>query len=352
MPGSSSQAHELKWISARHLQHFISQAEAAHVDIGQLLEDAGLNRERLADPDYPVPVPAIELMLSAVTREHNQPLLGLRLAHDIQPATFGPLGYIAQACPTFGDVLDMVVRYNGLLSNIGNSSVVHTPGNVEVRWECVAGGRVFRQQATEYVLGAFVVLARLLLPGRRDLPQAVNFSHHPPASAAHMREYVSFFRCPVYFGQAVSSTVLPTAALKVRLRHGDAFMREMLERHAANVLKQRTQPSSIPDEVKHLIRAMIIDGAPGKDAIAAQLGMSGRSLHRKLQDAGTSYQELLDGVRLEIACERLRETENTSAEIADCLGFSTPQAFLRWFKQCSGQTPSEYRSHHRKTEPA
>lgn len=343
MPNAAKHA-ELKWISARHLQHFVSHAEAARVDVDKLLEDAGLNRARLVDPDYVVPISAIELMLATLTREHNQPLMGLRLSRDIQPATFGPLGYIAQACPAFGDVLDVLVRYNGLLSNIGNTSIVHAPGSIEVRWECSAGGRVFRQQATEYVLGAFVTLGRLLIPGQQDLPLSVNFAHQRPASVRHAREYVSYFQCPVYFDRPLSSVVLPIAALKTKLRHGDAFVRELMERHAANLLKQRTSPSSIPDEVSHLIRAMIVDGVPGKDAVAELLGMSGRSLHRKLQDSGTNYQALLDQVRMEIASVRLGSSEDSNAEISDSLGFSTRQAFLRWFKQRTGKTPSEFKN--------
>jgi AraC-like DNA-binding protein len=351
MPNTAKHA-ELKWISARHLQHFISHAEAARVDADKLLEDAGLNRARLADPDYVVPIAAIELMLAILTREHNQPLMGLRLSRDIQPATFGPLGYIAQACPTFGDVLEVLVRYNGLLSNIGSTSIVHAPGSVEVRWDCSAGGRVFRKQATEYVLGSFVTLGRLLMPGQQDLPLSVNFAHPRPTSAKYAREYVSYFQCPVYFERPLSSVVLPVATLKTRLRHGDAFVRELMERHAANLLKQRTSPSSIPDEVSHLIRAMIVDGVPGKDAVAAQLGMSGRSLHRKLQDAGSSYQDLLDQVRLEIARERLGSAGDSATEISDSLGFSTRQAFLRWFKQHTGKTPSEYKNQINPSEPS
>ena len=333
----------LKWISARHLRHFIAQAQAVGVNVDLLLEDAGVVRERLDDPDYPVPVSAIELMLSAIMREQAQPLIGLRLAYNIQPATFGPLGYLAQSCTTFSDVLQVITRYSGLLSNIGKTSVVPVPGGVEVHWECLAGGKLFRQQATEYVLGTFVVLARLLIPGRKDVPASVSFAHAKPELTAHARRYISFFRCPVYFDKPFSAVTLSTQALQTRLPHGDSFMKEMLERHAANVLKQRSVTSTLSDEVRHLIRALTIDGAPSKETVAAQLGMSARNLHRKLGEEGSSYRALLDEVRLEIAVEHLQGTTESSAEISERLGFSTRQAFLRWFKQSTGKTPTEYR---------
>jgi AraC-like DNA-binding protein len=349
MPATTKHA-ALKWISARHLQHFIANAEKAGVDIDLLLEDAGVVRARLSDPDYPVPVAAVELMLSTITREYAEPLVGLRLARDIQPATFGPLGYIAQACTTFADVLEVVTRYSGLLSNIGKSSVVHAPDATEVRWECTAGGRIFRRQATEYVLGSFVTLARLLMPERQDMPRAVTFTHPGPDSPRHARGYVSFFKCPVYFGRPASAVVIPALALKARLRHGDAFIKSLLERHAATMLKQRTTDSSLGDEVSHLVKAMILDGVPTKDMVAAQLGMSGRSLHRKLEDAGTSYREILDRVRLEIASERLKFAADSTTEISGSLGFSTRQAFLRWFKQRTGETPGEFRTKNQRSD--
>jgi AraC-like DNA-binding protein len=334
----------LKWISARHLKHFIAQTESAGVDINDLLDEAGIVRDRLADPDYPVPVSAIELMISAAMRERDDPLLGLRMARNLQPAALGPLGFLAQSCATFADVLEMISRYSGLLSNIGRTSVVRHPGEVEIRWDCLAGGRLFRQQASEYVLGIFVVTARLLMPGRKDLPVAVNFMHRRPASPEHARQYIAFFQCPVYFDRPITSITLPAHTLQAKLRHGDAFMKEMLERHAANLLRQRNVASSLRDEVRHLIRALMIDGTPAKNAVAGQLGMSERSLHRRLGESGSSYRELLDEVRLEVATEQLKSSTESTTEISERLGFSTRQAFLRWFKQSTGQTPGEFRS--------
>ena len=91
---------------------------------------------------------------------------------------------------------------------------------------------------------------------------------------------------------------------------------------------------------------MIINGVPTKDMVAEQLGMSGRSLHRRLQEPGTSYRQQLDAVRLEFARQRLHNSSDSLNTIAEYLGFASHQAFLRWFKQSTGQTPGEYRRHH------
>src|SRR3546814_17622906 len=94
------------------------------------------------------------------------------LAADIQPATFGVLGYISQSCATFSDVLDAVSSYRGLLSNIGANAIQYEPGSVMLNWRCLAGSTVFPRQASEYVTGVLVSLLRLLLPGTAPFPHA------------------------------------------------------------------------------------------------------------------------------------------------------------------------------------
>ena len=333
----------LGWISVRHLQHIVARGEGIGISMKELMDEAGLTQSKLNDADGLIPISAIEAMLVAFSKRYSDPLMGLHLADDIQPATFGALGYITQVCSTFSEVLEMLTRYSGLLSNIGKTSVVFNPGSVQVCWECAVGSPFLKQQATEYVLGSLMVLMRLLLPEKSDFLKSVQFAHAKPDDAELNRKYFSFFKCPVYFGQTTSCVVVGSDVLKTKLRHGDAFMKDALDRHAQNILRQRTQVSSLTDEVRHLIGAMIINGVPTKEMVAMQLGISGRSLHRKLEEMGTGYREILDQVRLKIAQTRLQEGVDSMSAIAEHLGFHSHQAFQRWFKQSTGQTPGEYR---------
>lgn len=325
----------------------IARGDAAGVRVDELLSEAGLARARLVDADGLVPLSAIESILSVVSERYGDPLMGLHMAHAIQPATFGAVGYILQTATSFADVLDVMTRYNGFLSNIGRTSVSHEPGAVHLRWECLAGSPQLRRQATEYVLGAISVLSRLLMPEQKHLLTAVHFAHSRPDDAELAREYFDFFKCPVHFDKPVSAVIVPASVLNTRMRHGDAFMREVIERHAQTLLRQREQAASLPDQVRHLIGAMIIDGVPSKEMVAQQLGVSSRSLHRKLEELGTGYRELLDEVRLGIAQSNLLQGEESINQIAEQLGFRSHQAFLRWFKQSTALTPGEYRKQHR-----
>jgi len=333
----------LGWVSARHLQHALARAEAAGLRLDELLAEGGLSKAALAETDALVPIQALENMLAAVSARYPDPLLGLHLAGDIQPATYGAIGHIAQACPTLADAIEVVPRYNGLLSNIGKTTLVPLPGAMLVRWDCLAGSEILRRQLTEYVLGSFAVLLRTLLPEQRQLLQAVHFVHARPAKAERVREYFEFFRCPVYFEQPNAGVVIGADAMKMRLHHGDVVLKDLLERHAQNLLKQRQQKASLSEEVRQLVAAMIGRGLPSRDAVAMQLGLSGRSLHRKLEELGSSFREILDAVRLDLAQARLRGEGESLSSISEQLGFRSRQAFLRWYKQATGRTPGEYR---------
>lgn len=332
------------WVSARHLQHILRQAGMAGLSAETLLETAGLSLTRLQDADGIVPLTAVEQLLSVLDRHPAGIMAGLRLAHDIEPATFGALGLLLQSCPTLADALEALVRFNGLLSNIGTTSLAFDPGCVTLNWHCTTGSPAFRRHATEYVLGSFVVFARLLLPDPTELPRAVHFAHAQPAGTDARRDYFSFFRCPVFFNEATSGVTLPASLLTARLPHGDAALNALLKQHTLNLLHARSRPARLQDDVRRLILVMMSRGIPSRDLVARQLGTSERSLHRHLQEAGTSFRAVLDDARLEVARQQLAQGSSTVSEIADRLGFGSHQAFLRWFKHLTGMTPGEFRN--------
>lgn len=336
------------WIAARHLQHIVARGEAAGVKMTPVLADAGVTADMLANADAPITLAAVEILLASVSKRYSSPLLGLYLASDIQPATFGVIGYMSQACTTLAEVLEAAIRYRGLLSNIGNLSVTHRPGLVDIHWECQAGGPAFRLHATDYVLGALASLSRLLVPENARLVHSVSLARGRPASPARVREYAAFFGAPVLFDSPRSTLTVTAATAHAPLRHGDAFMKDLLERHAQDQLRRRARINPLSEDVRRLAEAMLADGLPVKRVIARQLGMSSRSLHRKLQDENTGFRAIIDEVRVQTARQHVL-AGNPARAVANELGFSTHQAFLRWFRRQTGMSPAQFRYSHAAT---
>lgn len=332
------------WVSMRHLQHIAARGRQAEgLDVAAVLEEAGLKPDHLANAEDRIPLPALEAMLAAFERRHDVAMLGLELASDIQPATFGILGHLAQACSTFGGVLDEVTRFNGLLSNIGETSVARAPGEVAICWTCGAGSPAFKREATEYVLGAMARLMRFLMPEQDEPIRKVTFAHARPDDPRLSRRYYRFFRAPVYFDQPIASIVVPASLLAIRMPHGDDRLKALLEAHANQQLQQHRNSETLGDEVRHVIGILMAEGTPTKEGVARQLGLSSRTLHRRLQAAGTSYRALLDTARLQRADDLLCREAASVATTAARLGFSSHQSFVRWFKQHAGATPANYR---------
>jgi AraC-like DNA-binding protein len=331
------------WISARHLKHFIARGGAAGFDVEALLHESGIAPALLSNEESLVPVALIEAALEVMAQQKHGQLFGLQLAMDIPPATFGVLGLLAQSCPTFADVLAVVTRYNGLLSNIGHTSVHYSPGRVHLRWQCLAGGPRFRQHATEYVLASFVVLGRALMRNGQLEPEQVRFAHAGPSHAARMSEYQSVLRCPVYFDAEQSELIFSCELLNAPLHHADSALRQTLQLYADELLERRRQPPLVSDEVSRLIASLFELGAVGAEAVASQLGISTRHLYRKLSQEGVSYKVLLDRVRLEKAKHCLWHSNDTMEVLAEGLGFQSRQTFMRWFKASAGMTAGQYR---------
>lgn len=331
------------WVSIRHVQLAVVLLQAAGLNGDELLASGGLTHAQLADGHARVPLAVFESLFDGYEAVRDDPFMGLHMADAIQPSTLGSLGFLLQSCGTVADLLDIYVRFRGLLSTVGASEVVHAPGRFELRWDCIAGSERFRRQACEYVIGSFSVVSRLLVPAM-SAHICVQFAHPAPAQPEHVRKYFDFFGCPVYFDRPHTSIIASSSLLKMRLPHGDAVLKELLERHASHMLERQAAPACLTKDVRRLIKALLLDGSPTKEAVATQLGISARSLHRRLEAAGTSYSAQLDAVRLSIAHEALARDDVAIADLAEQLNFSSPQAFMRWFKTLSGMTPGHYRS--------
>lgn len=340
MPSGDARKH---WVSIHHLKHFLGHGDSVGLDRGALLEALGISSGQLDDAEATLAVTALEPLLEQLTAASPDQPIGLRLASDIQPATFGVLGLLTQSSPRFADVLELLVRYNGLLSDIGQVSLKPAPGRMVIRWECQAGGPLFRRHAREYVLASLVTLGRALLPTRAEFPLMVTFPHSAPRRRSERADYQTLFRCPVYFDRPSAGIVVPATLLDRPLRHGDPAIRHALERHADELLRRRRRPAPLGGDVRRLLNAMLGEQDPSATEIAHQLGLSERSLHRRLSLENTSFQALLDEVRLIRARTLLRDSNEPLDELAVHLGLQSRQSMIRWFRRLTGLTPGQYR---------
>jgi AraC-like DNA-binding protein len=116
----------------------------------------------------------------------------------------------------------------------------------------------------------------------------------------------------------------------------------VLNRHAAELLEKLPQENGIVDGVRRALAESLRGGDASISAVSKRLGMSARTLQRKLSDLGTSHQELLDDMRRDLSRKYLQESGMAICEVAFLLGFSDTSVFHRAFRRWTGETPGEY----------
>jgi AraC-like DNA-binding protein len=154
--------------------------------------------------------------------------------------------------------------------------------------------------------------------------------------------YVRFFRCPVEFGAPVDALTFDKQVLDQPLpaanpelaQHNDGLIQRYLSKIGQDTLVARVRGALVEQ----------LGSDPSPVALSAALGMSARTLQRRLQEQGTSVVELLSEVRQELACAYLRDKTYSITEIAFLLGFEDSSAFARAFRRWTGRSPSEYRA--------
>jgi len=127
------------------------------------------------------------------------------------------------------------------------------------------------------------------------------------------------------------------------MRQPDEQLLKTLENHADILMADISHKQPLPLQTKNVIRGLLLEGIPRKEIVAKRLGLTERTLQRRLQQFDCSYQQILDEVRLDQAKELLTQTELSIQDIAAKLGFSEPRSFHRSFKNWLGITPGDFR---------
>jgi AraC-like DNA-binding protein len=198
----------------------------------------------------------------------------------------------------------------------------------------------------EFAVAGFLRLARTF-GGPRVVPQAVSFEHARPV---HHREYARVFGDVARFGQPTTALTLDRSALdRVQLhQHPELFA--LLRSQAERVLERVTVELGPADQVKRYLLARPPARIPDISTAARDLGLSARSLRRRLAADETTYRSLVRATLEASAGHMLRDPRRSIQETAGALGFSNVGAFYRAFKRWTGMTPAQYRE--RRAAPA
>ncbi len=265
--------------------------------------------------------------------------LPYRYGASVRADDLSALGLGLKTAETLRDALRRLVRYIVLLSDSLEYALVDGPDGVTALTLSRPAHRRGARLANECAFAA-VMTALGEAAGRRVVPRAVTFTHPRPASIV---EAHSYFGCPVTFDAPRNAIEFGASTLAMRGRLADQGLSAFLVAHLEE-LRAQQEERSLVDSVHATITDLLPDGPPKKSVIARRLGMSERTLHRRLAEHGATYQSLTARARREGAEALLADSRHSLAEIAFLTGFSDQSSFQRAFKAWTGRTPASFRS--------
>jgi AraC-like DNA-binding protein len=305
----------------------------------ELAAKAGIDTDLLHVQDARLPMPATTELWRLAVEVTGDPCFGVEVARFVRPGTLQGLSHGIVASDTFRDALARMGRFGSIA---GTSPCEMTIAERNGRLTCIAPWRDDREQPSYEAMEAIVsslVRAGRFLGGRSLSPIEVHLLR-PAAPASD--KFEQFFGCPVRYGSASYGLVYDATACARPLLGGCEAIARAADRLAIDCLNRLRSPRSTADRVREVVASSLIDTRPTARTVAADLAMSGRTLQRRLHAEGTTFRELLNEVRVDLAKELLAAEELSVQTVSDRVGFSEVAAFRRAFKRLTGVTPSAF----------
>ncbi|MEL6559614.1 MAG: AraC family transcriptional regulator ligand-binding domain-containing protein, partial [Bacteroidota bacterium] len=263
----------------------------------------------------------------------------VRVGQQMKIEDYGVLGLAWKTCSWVGEIFDRSERYFKLLSDTYVFRVEKGKDISKVYLHRDAHRRGL-ELSNEATFSATVVVLQAL-SNKDILPREVAFKHGPPAD---LDSYQQAFRCPVKFNQPFNIITYYTKELNLPTVTADASINQFLvERVKEATDGIEIYANKIVADIENLIVDSLPSGIPAITQIAEIMGMSNRTLTRRLAEHEITYRDLVRKKQEEIAKFLLRKPEKGIAEVAFETGFSEQSAFNRAFKRWTGKTPADFR---------
>lgn len=293
------------------------------------------------DDDERIPIETLhELLRGAILITHDEDL-GLKAARELEMGSLGALEYAAASALTVRDALDVIARYMHLVNDALKFSFEDKgDGHTVIKLESALA---LPRAAEDFEVGAFyqATLHRF----SDDMAPTQVYLRHAGSDSPEYAE--TFPNAQVRFGAPFTGYVFETAYLARSLPAGDPKLHELIRRHADQLLASLPKVETFTERVRAQLVGELRSGDPTAPAIARKLGVSTRTLTRKLEAEGHSFKDLLEELREGLAIRYTTSSELLLSEVALLLGFSSAAAFNRAFKRWTGLSPIEYRRLHR-----
>ncbi|HEX6276735.1 MAG TPA: AraC family transcriptional regulator ligand-binding domain-containing protein [Polyangiaceae bacterium] len=330
-------------MSVQSLRGFLGLVSREGLDPTPVLAEAGVTAEDLSDIDGRIELSRCEGLAGAVIRRLGERQI-LSVFSRLKAGDFGILDYVIRNSRTLGESLERLARYTHVNNSIADCVLEIDSERARVAFvqPPTVSSAFTRLSATAWLASCVVIVRQLV--GAEFAPVEALLPN-PEPGAADRDAYRELLRCPLRFGAPSAAFVVPRVELGRAVENADPALAELIEPHLERALAEAGASSRAAVPVRRVLVAMLGGQEPTLERVAKRLATTPRTLQRRLRDEHTTFQDLLDSVRHELALVHVGKQAASIDEIAWLLGFSNGSAFHRAFKRWTGVTPGEFRRH-------
>jgi AraC-like DNA-binding protein len=309
----------------------------AGLDVDAILRRAKLPRSRFSVPKPQGTTAEFFALWRAVEVESDDPGLGLRIGVEVLPDESNVVSLAAMHSATLGEGLSKLARFKRLVCP-ERITIDLADGEARLSFEWLLAADAPPTLLTDIVFAGITNLAQrgTMTPIR---PQRLELMRRP-ANVAMLRRH---FGCELRFDAPRDLLVFDEAALALPMARRNTQLLAVLVPGLERAVADDDTARTLADDVRAVLGEAMCGDRPAIATVAKSLGMSARTMQRRLGELGTTYQDVLDDVRWQAARRLLANTDLAMGEVAFLLGFEEVNSFVRAFHAWEGTTPVKWR---------
>lgn len=328
-------------ISVSLIRALVDAVVRAGARESSLLESAQVDAAVLTDPQARVTPDTQDRLFLEAIRVTGDAAFGLHMGQTTPVGAFGVPAHMVLHSRNVREALEVLFRYSGIIADCEPSRLLLDDARATIIYNDVRTTPLSNQIRAEFGL-TFIARVGAMLIGADANVHEIHFEHDEPEYSAEVQDH---FGAPVRYRQPHCAIIVDRASLERPHRFADTEIFELLRTQADHALLNTRQTTArLAPRIHDLIMERYADFEPTLINIAQALGMSERTLRRKLQVEGAQFRQILHGAYGQLARRILAEPDITIQEASYRLGFSEPSAFHHAFKRWTGMTPAEYRA--------
>jgi AraC-like DNA-binding protein len=318
-----------------------ARAVSAGIGVEPLMVKAGVTRKQVEDQSVRLAVEGQIKFVELVAEALHDDCLGFHLARDYDLREIGLLYYVWNSSDLLGDAFRRAERYSSIVNEAVSLRVRSNGNDLALSSTYVGIKRLSDRHQIEFWVTSLVRICRQLT-NRHLLPSSVAFVHRHNGGAIALKKFLG---CDVIFGAATDEVAFPGTVKQMPVVAADPYLNKLLIKYCEEARSHR-QPGRLTFRVavENAIAPLLPHGRARADEIARRLGMSLRTLARRLESEGLTFTGILNELRVDLAKRYLLEEDLAISKIAWLLGYQDVTAFTHAFKRSTGKSPREART--------